>query len=352
MEQSDARRDLTRAYVLLARARQVRGNVQGALEALEQALDVGIKTQTFHHLVVEGQHVFDLFRLLLQQNPADRRPAQIIAHPRLAGRRPRNDRRVEPGGVAPTLHLALLCPGAGPRGKGRPSRALEIRKARNMTFYLLTHPPRSRDQILAAFWPDARLEIARSAFHCTKYRARKVVGRQLIAFEDGLYKIVWDPDCWFDVQAFELLLDKRDGDRLAHLEQALSLYQGDFLQGYDAEWCLPIRERLRARYRDALLELSELYVERRKPADALAALKRAVAVDDFCETSVRALMRFHARDGRPRAATDVFQQLEQRLQNLHTRPERETQSLYRSIRAGGQHLRPALAGQIYAQQVT
>ncbi len=58
--------------MLLARARRAVGDVKEALEALRLALGVGIETQTFHHLVVEGRHVFDLFKLLLQQNPGGR----------------------------------------------------------------------------------------------------------------------------------------------------------------------------------------------------------------------------------------------------------------------------------------
>jgi DNA-binding SARP family transcriptional activator len=159
------------------------------------------------------------------------------------------------------------------------------------------------------------------------------LGRHLIVYEDGFYKIVWDPDCWFDVAVFESLLDEQGKDRQAQLEKAVALYQGDFLENYDAEWCLPIREQLRMRYRDALLELGELYIEKKGLADAISVLNQAIAVDDLHEPTAQMLMRLYTLDGRPGAALDIFQQLKRRLQELHVLPGQETRSLYQSIRA-------------------
>jgi LuxR family maltose regulon positive regulatory protein len=332
LKKSGARRDLTRAYVLLARAHRAAGDIEMALDALRQALRVGAETQTLHYLLIEGQHAFDLFKQLLKQNPADRRPAQIMDRIRAL---PDVARQVV-GGLALTVlphDPGLRFYGFGPgrvEKDGRPV-AWDSAKARYMTFYLLTHPPRSRDQIFEAFWPGMELEVARSTFHSTKYRARKALGRQLIIYEDGLYRLAWDPDCWFDVTAFESLLDRRDGERRARLEQAVSLYQGDLMEAYDAEWCLPIRERLRTRCRDALLELGELYTKEGKFTDALSALRRAVALDDLYEPTIQALMRLYALDGQPRLALDLFHRLEQQLQGLNTLPEEETQSLCHSM---------------------
>jgi ATP/maltotriose-dependent transcriptional regulator MalT/DNA-binding SARP family transcriptional activator len=330
LEKSGARRELTRAYMLLARAHQAVSDVEGALEALRQALDVGVETQTFHYLVTEGRHVFDLLKQMLRQNPADRRSAQIIDRIRAV---PGTAREVigEPSLMILSQYPSLRFYGFGPGRVEKDGKvvALNLAKARYMIFYLLTHPPRSRDQIFAIFWSD--IERSVSTFHSTKCQAHKAIGRRLIAYEDGFYKIVWDPDCWFDVNAFKSLLDGQNRDRQAQLEEAVSLYQGDFLEGYDAEWCLPIRENLRMRYRDALLELGKLYTERKEFASAVSTLNWAVTTDDLHEPSVRALMRLYVLDGRPGAALDIFQQLKQRLQKLRALPEQETQLLCQSI---------------------
>jgi ATP/maltotriose-dependent transcriptional regulator MalT/DNA-binding SARP family transcriptional activator len=331
--QIGARRDLTRAYMLLARAHQDAGDVESALDALGQALDVGIETRTFHHLVIEGQYAFDLLRQLVQRNPVDRRTAQIMDRIReLPG-----VARQLIGGAAPLTTLqrrpSIRFYGFGPGSAKRGDKTVAWRaaRARYLIFYFLLYPTRTREQIYADFWPEHEGEAARSIFHVTKSRAKKALGRQCIIYEDGLYRLAWDPDCWFDVTAFESLLDGRDGERQSRLEQAIALYQGDLLGDYDARWLLSIRDRLRQRFMDALLELGEIYVEQSKLATARAVLKQAVALDDFYEPAIQALMRLYTLDQQPRLALDTFHQFGQRLQQIGALPEPETQSLYLSI---------------------
>ena len=336
LEQSGARRDLTRAYMLLARAHQVAGDVEDALKALSRALDVGVETQTFHYLIVEGQYVFDLLRRLLEQHPADRRLVQLMdrirALPGIA--RETLGESTPPTALSRRSTLRFYGFGMGHVEKdGKITVWSSSTKARYLIFYLLTHSPRSRNQITATFWPDANGDKV-SVFHWTKSQVQVVLDRQLIVYKNSLYGVAWDPDCWFDVNAFESLLDERGEGRRARLEEAVSLYRGDFLEGYDAEWCLFIRERLRLRYRGVLLELGELYMETEELANAFSVLNRAVAVDDLHGPAIRALMRFYVLDGRPRAATDLFHRLRQRLQELDASPEQETQSLYQSIQIG------------------
>ena len=337
MEKGGARRDLTRAYVLLARARQAAGDAEGALEALGLALDVGIETRAFHYLVVEGQHVFELFRRLLRQNPADRRVTQIMdrirALPDLARQVIGGLAPISPG--RPTLRFCALGPGHVEKDN-KIVASWRSNLARYLIFYLLTRPPRSRDQIVAAFWPRTVSRAReKSVFHWTKHQIQHALGAPFIVYEDDLYHVEWDPGYWFDVDVFEALLDRRDRERQACLEEAMALYKGDFLQGYNAEWCLPTRERLRMRHLDALVELGELYMENEEFERAFTVLNRAVALDDVYEPAIRALMRLHALDNRPNTALGIFCQLERRLQELGARPVQSTRSLYRSIRVGG-----------------
>jgi LuxR family maltose regulon positive regulatory protein len=335
--QSGARPDLTRAYVLLARAREATGDGEAALAALGQALDVGIKTQSFHYLVVEGQRAFGLLRQALKRNPADRRPAEIMDRIRAL---PDVAREIV-GGLAPAAlphPPALRFYGFGPGrvakdGETLPLSAWGSALARHLVFYSLVHPPRSRDQIAATFWPDASPDRAKATFHAVKCQAHRALGRSLIVYEDGRYRVEPEPDCWFDVAAFESLLEGHEG-RQARLEEAVSLYRGDFLEGYDVAWSQPIRERLRLRFRDALIELGESYTAQRRFDRAFATLSRAVAIDDLHEPASRALMRLYALDGRSHAALDHFRQLQERLQELGTAPAPETQALYQEIQAG------------------
>ncbi len=339
LTQCGARRDLTRTFMLLARARQAVDDEQGALDALEQALQVGIETQSYHYLVIEGQRIFDLLKQLLERHPADRRPAQIMERIRALP----DVARETLGGLAPAAlphSPSLRFYGFGPGSAEKDSETISLAtwrsaQARYLTFYFLVHPSRSRDQILATFWPDSAPGKAVATFHWVKHKIHRALERKLILFQDDLYRFELHPDCWFDVAAFESLLDGQDG-RKVRLEQAVALYQGDFLEGYDEKWCWPIRERLRLRYRDALVELGELYTLDEQFDSALTVLRQAIAVDEWHEPTVRALMRLHALAGRRSVALSLFNKLEQQLrQELGASPAPETQDFYQAIQAGG-----------------
>ena len=68
------------------------------------------------------------------------------------------------------------------------------------------YPPRSRDQIFAVFY-DTGQSVA--TFHSTKYQAQKAWGGVSSSMRTAGF--AWDPDCWFDVDVFEALLDGRPG---------------------------------------------------------------------------------------------------------------------------------------------
>jgi DNA-binding SARP family transcriptional activator/Tfp pilus assembly protein PilF len=333
--QSGARRDLTRACMLLARAHKAAGNIESALSALSRALDIGIETQTFHHLVIEGQRVFELLKRLSEHNPADRRSAEIMDRVRAL---PDVAREIV-GGLAPTAlphspTLRFFGFGSGKVEKDGELISTSVWRsalARYLIFYLLVHPPRSRNQITETFWPDIPRDKAGAIFHWIKHRIRRTLGCSLIVYKDGLYSIELDPDCWFDVATFESLLDGQDG-RQIRLEEAIALYKGDFLEGYDGEWCSLVQKRLHFCFRDALLELGELYTAQGQLDRAFTVLNQAMALDDLHEPVVRALMHLYSLDDRRQAALNLFLGLEQRLRReLDIPPDPETQRLYQAI---------------------
>ncbi len=131
-------------------------------------------------------------------------------------------------------------------------------------------------------------------------------------------RMAWD--CWFDATACESLLDGHGEDRQGRLEQAIELYRGDFMGNYDAVWCVPIRERLRMRYRDALVELGKLCAQEGKLDFAISILNRAVALDDLHEPAIQALTRLYTHSNQPRLALDLAHQFEQRLQDVLVSP--------------------------------
>ena len=109
---------------------------------------------------------------------------------------------------------------------------------------------RRRDELLAAFWPELGDDEARRALRQALYYLRRVLGPDVIVGEGDEVAIRRD-GLRCDAVAFEQLVS--DGKA----EEALAIYQGDFMQGFYVpdvsseyeEWVERTRARLRRRAR-------------------------------------------------------------------------------------------------------
>ena len=219
-------------------------------------------------------------------------------------------------------------------------------KSRELLFYLLSHPSRTKEQIGLALWPDASPDQLRSSFHRTLHHLRRALGGpEWISFEKGRYSFNRSLSYWSDVEAFEkeLVEARRHGagapDRaIRHLEQAIDLYKGDFLEELtvaESEWALERQEVLRRLYGEALLELGGLLSEEGRYAEAAEAYRKAIAHDELLEAAHRELMRCHARLGERSQALRHYQALVGLLrEELGSPPAPETAELHRSLLRG------------------
>jgi DNA-binding SARP family transcriptional activator len=209
-------------------------------------------------------------------------------------------------------------------------------RARELLVYLLAYPEgRRREEVGLAFWPDASTDQVKNSFHVTLHRLRKMLGSaDAVSGDGGRYRI--DPKFLHRVDSKrfeqELTAALRNGTA-ASIEAALSLYQGDFLQGEDAgEWCLEIRKQLRQLHLRGLFALGQSFEAQRRYADAADTYAQLVAREPFHEAGSRQLMICRARLGARTDALLVYRDLEQRLRDdLAAAPEPETRSLYRRL---------------------
>jgi two-component SAPR family response regulator len=150
---------------------------------------------------------------------------------------------------------------------------------------------------------------------------------------------------WFDVEAFELHLSVADMApegtvtpptlAMDHLDRATSLYDGDFLDGAEAEWCTPRREELLRKYLQALVAWGGLLYEACEYARASEVYRQAVAKDGYLEAAHRGLMRCLARQGELGQALRHYRSLAGFLQEeFDTPPDPETVDLYERLRRG------------------
>jgi DNA-binding SARP family transcriptional activator/predicted ATPase len=156
---------------------------------------------------------------------------------------------------------------------GEPVTGFGSAKVRALLAYLATESdrPHRRETLAALFWPEQPERVARSNLRHDLSNLRKAIGDRdadppylLVTRETVQFSRA--SDCWLDVQAFQTMIEADPADPSASclLDQALSLYRGDFLEGFSVrgspafeDWALLVRERLHRQASTALQRLVE-----------------------------------------------------------------------------------------------
>jgi predicted ATPase/DNA-binding SARP family transcriptional activator len=252
-------------------------------------------------------------------------------------------------------HIALDVKALGPLailrdGTPVPDEAWRYARPRELLVFLLAHPEgRSRDQIGLAFWRDASPTQVKNNFHVMLHHVRKALGRaDLVSFERDRYRINWEIDggVRLDARTFEELVrpalrmmrTERDPNAIdqtaSRLQDALELYQGDFLADTDAgDWHLEIRDRLRRLFVDGAVALGDHASSHGDYREAAVYLDRAVHVDELNEAVYRKLLVALVRGGERGEALRVYERLVDTLRSDHgAAPDRETMLLHERLR--------------------
>jgi two-component SAPR family response regulator len=217
-------------------------------------------------------------------------------------------------------------------------------RPRELLLYLLAQANgRTREQIGLVFWPDASATQVKNNFHVMLHHVRKAIGRaDLIAFEKDRYRIAWELGVRLDARTFEEMMRgavrelkaaRRGADSsgaLARIDEAMSLYRGDFLAEEGAgDWHVEIRDRLRRLYSEGVLLLGAQRLETGAYKEAAEAFRRAIAVDELHEDAHRRLMLSLARGGERTEALRQYDRLARTLRaDLEAEPEPATRALY------------------------
>ena len=218
-------------------------------------------------------------------------------------------------------------------------------KPRELLYYLLSYPERTKEQIGVDLWPDASKAQLRTALHSALHRLRRALGgRERVLVEGDNYAFNRSLSYWYDVEVFERHLaeaERLKSHALAqatyHLQTAIALYRGDFLEhgAGGAEWVFLKRERLRQGLLQALLSLGHILFTQHRYDQAVEVYRRAVAEDSYLEAAHRELMRCYARQGERGHVARHYQSLRTMLQGeLRAAPAPETTLLYERLMAG------------------
>ncbi|MBI1891780.1 MAG: transcriptional regulator [Burkholderiales bacterium] len=178
----------------------------------------------------------------------------------------------------------------------------------------------------------AALEPERSADQTSSFIAR----------EGSAYRLRPEADIWCDAEVFErecnqgIALMERSGNAdgaLAQIQQALSLYSGEFLpEAIEAEWTGALRERFSELYQRGSLRLAEALLGAGRLDACIDTCQRILQSMPCCERAYQLTMLAHARRGeRPEAVRTYNRCVEQLRAELDITPSRETLVLLQQI---------------------
>lgn len=203
-----------------------------------------------------------------------------------------------------------------------------------------------RERIATALRDDMPDTQSRRALSTDLWRLRKLFDDAGEDSADYLYAdrqtigLRKSAPIFLDVSAFEQAADAAlavgcggmTADGAARLADTLALYRDDVLPNLDREWCLILRENLRAKYTECLDILLNHEMEADDWRRALHWAERLVALDPLLEHGHRAIMQCQFLMGNRGAAIRQYTECAALLQReLGIGPAPETQRMYRGL---------------------
>jgi DNA-binding SARP family transcriptional activator/predicted ATPase len=238
---------------------------------------------------------------------------------------------------------------------GKPVTAFESTKVRALLAYLAVEAGRMhhREALAGLLWPDWPDRDALSNLRYALYNLRQVIGDRMaeppfLLITRNTLQFNTASDYWLDVIAFEQCVESASqpgGDQpsaISHLQPAISLYRGCFLEGFSVgdspafeEWALFTRERLARQMSSALHGLAAAHEARDDYEQAQACARRQLELEPWDEKAHQQLMRALTLSGQRGAALVQYETCRRLLaEELDVEPARATTALYASIRDG------------------
>jgi DNA-binding SARP family transcriptional activator len=223
-------------------------------------------------------------------------------------------------------------------------------RTRSLMQFLTAHRLRgvSRDELIAAVWPDVDEENGRHRLHQGIYELRSTLRaadpeHSPIVCVDGAYGFDQSVPIWVDVEVFDglvsaamrTILEQRVDEAIEVSQAALELYRGDFLrQATAADWATSERNRLCARFVLLSIQLGELLTRRGDCRSALAVLDPVLSMEPWNEDATVLKMRCYAKTGaRSMAATAYRACAEALATEFGIKPAAHTVCVYEQIRS-------------------
>lgn len=209
------------------------------------------------------------------------------------------------------------------------------RKAQSLLAYLVMNRsrPQLRDHLVDQFWGEQPEHKARRSLATALWHIRRCLPtEQFIQSDAHTVQFVAQGDLWLDVDECESALSAND---LSILQRGITLYRGDFLDGFYDDWVINERYRLQSLFLEGLARLIVGYEGTGNPQAALATALRLLECDPLREDAHRAAMRAYCQLGQRNAALQQYARCRAIVQEeLGAEPIAETTELYQRILDG------------------
>ena len=235
---------------------------------------------------------------------------------------------------------------------------IDTRKVQELFCYLLlnrghTHP---RETLASLLWGDHSTAQSKTYLRKALWQLQTALdpgassaARPVLLVEPEWIQLNPKADMWLDVAEFERAFTLTQGmpgkeldrSQVQTLERAVSLYQGDLLEGCYHDWCLYERERLQHLYLAMLDKLMDYCAACQEYEAGLAYGSRILRYDRARERTHRRLMRLYYLAGDRSEALRQYERCATALgEELGVEPAKQTKTLYAQIRADHIDSRP------------
>jgi DNA-binding SARP family transcriptional activator len=217
---------------------------------------------------------------------------------------------------------------------------LPTKKTKALLAYLAYYDgqPHERAKLAALLWEDSGEMQARESLRQSLSLVRKALSPR------HAHALITRGDT-VELKSGVLLVDAVEFERLvasteiANLGQAVQLYQGKFMEGFDLRasefegWLSSVRQQLNEKAIDALNKLLSHDLEAGNVERGITIATRLLSLDPLQENVHRSLMKLYCKQGRYAAALQQYRFCSDVLsEQLGVEPETSTKTLYREIR--------------------
>jgi DNA-binding SARP family transcriptional activator len=228
---------------------------------------------------------------------------------------------------------------------------IDTRKVQELFCYLLLNRghPHPREILASLLWGDYSTAQSKSYLRKALWQLQTALDlgapcatHPVLLVEPEWIQLNPEADMRLDVADFERAFTLTQGmpgreldlSQAQTLEHAVSLYQGDLLEGCYHDWCLYERERLQHLYLAMLDKLMDYSAARQEYEAGLAYGSRILRYDRARERTHRRLMHLYYLAGDRSEALRQYERCAAALgEELGVEPAKQTKSLYAQIRA-------------------